>query len=184
MCIIKPHSPRFVSELSVCSAGFKKFTMISAQWSQKLTWGLGSTDGNLGVSPLCPSAGDKRDTGARAVPYKRPPCFCACLFRVALSVKAGGGGEENTTDLLREETDTWCRRHWRWSWRESSSSAAHRTEVNQTSRPDFDPSQQGEDTGGPGQVFQMDTTAQKSQLKVMFSASHTCPLPRWPLLKR
>lgn len=46
--------------------------------------------------------------------------------RLCLGVEADGGGEENTTDVPREEAHTWRRRHWRLSWREGSSSEMRR----------------------------------------------------------
>lgn len=50
-CIIKPHSPRFVGaqcmQRRIKIKKIKKFTMILAQWSHKLTGGWGFTDGNL-----------------------------------------------------------------------------------------------------------------------------------------
>ena len=56
-------------------------------------------------TPLSGPAAARRDTEAGPVPTAAR-FLCGCLFCVALSVEAGSGGEENTTDVPREETYT------------------------------------------------------------------------------
>lgn len=134
----------------------------------------------IGVSPLCPSAADKRDTGARPVSTTAPPFLR--LFISSGSHTAGKWRGEEKYDGRTEGRDghvTQTSLTVELAWElELHQSAETRNESDMSSW--LWPNTTG--GGGRGQGGERDKGF-PVPVERDATATHTCPPPRWLLLK-